>query len=65
MRDDSSVLPSTSQVPGLHVGVTSQPPPKKKSEVNDLFDEGAAEEDLFSLGGSSTSTTKVCGTPCM
>lgn len=63
MRDDRTVLPSTSQVPAL--GVTSQPPSKNKSEVNDLFDEGAAEEDLFSLGGSSTSTTKVCGTPCM
>ena len=63
MRDDHTVLPSTSQVPAL--GVTSQPPSKKKSEVDDLFDEGVAEEDLFSLGGSSTSTTKVCGTPCM
>lgn len=45
-RDDSIVHTCTSQAPAL--GTTSQPPPQKKSEVSDLFDEGAAGEDMFS-----------------
>lgn len=47
------------QVPAL--GVSSQPLPKKKAEVDELFDEGVGEEDedLFSNGTPTPSTSKV------
>ena len=44
--------------------MASEPPTKKRSETNDLFNQGAGEEDadLFSFG-ATTKSTKVSG-PC-